>query len=238
MKNKFSWKEDIMITTWLIFEMAGTIAFAFSGAAVGLYKRMDIFGITVLSVMTAVGGGMIRDVLCGITPPSVLRSPEGLIVSIVTALVVGFGYPLFRIPKRGKWVITILYHLSDTIGLAAFTVTGALTAFYRYPGYNIVLPVMLGLITAVGGGIIRDMMARRMPVVLYMDVYAIASIAGGLLLCALRSHWARRSPPGFPLPSSCSSVFLPFITTGSSIIRTAVSAGSRGTELFLYKNFS
>ncbi len=56
MKNKFSWKEDIMITTWLIFEMAGTIAFAFSGAAVGLYKRMDIFGITVLSVMTAVGG--------------------------------------------------------------------------------------------------------------------------------------------------------------------------------------
>ena len=130
-----------MITTWLIFEMAGTIAFAFSGAAVGLYKRMDIFGITVLSVMTAVGGGMIRDVLCGITPPSVLRSPEGLIVSIVTALVVGFGYPLFRIPKRGKWVITILYHLSDTIGLAAFTVTGALTAFYRYPGYNIVLPI-------------------------------------------------------------------------------------------------
>lgn len=202
MKNKFSWKEDIMITTWLIFEMAGTIAFAFSGAAVGLYKRMDIFGIMVLSVMTAVGGGMIRDVLCGITPPSVLRSPEGLIVSIVTALVVGFGYPLFRIPKRGKWVITILYHLSDTIGLAAFTVTGALTAFYRYPGYNIVLPVMLGLITAVGGGIIRDMMARRMPVVLYMDVYAIASIAGGLLLCALRE------PLGTPLASWISFAFV------------------------------
>ena len=161
-----------MITTWLIFEMAGTIAFAFSGAAVGLYKRMDIFGIT------------------------------GLIVSIVTALVVGFGYPLFRIPKRGKWVITILYHLSDTIGLAAFTVTGALTAFYRYPGYNIVLPVMLGLITAVGGGIIRDMMARRMPVVLYMDVYAIASIAGGLLLCALRE------PLGTPLASWISFAFV------------------------------
>ena len=152
-----------MITTWLIFEMAGTIAFAFSGAAVGLYKRMDIFGITVLSVMTAVGGGMIRDVL---------------------------------------WVITILYHLSDTIGLAAFTVTGALTAFYRYPGYNIVLPVMLGLITAVGGGIIRDMMARRMPVVLYMDVYAIASIAGGLLLCALRE------PLGTPLASWISFAFV------------------------------
>lgn len=91
-----------MITTWLIFEMAGTIAFAFSGAAVGLYKRMDIFGITVLSRHDGGRRGMIRDVLCGITPPSVLRSPEGLIVSIVTALVVGFGYPLFRIPKRGN----------------------------------------------------------------------------------------------------------------------------------------
>lgn len=120
----------------------------------------------------------------------------------MTALVVGFGYPLFRIPKRGKWVITILYHLSDTIGLAAFTVTGALTAFYRYPGYDIVLPVMLGLITAVGGGIIRDMMARRMPVVLYMDVYAIASIAGGLLLCALRE------PLGTPLASWISFAFV------------------------------
>lgn len=180
-----------MSITWLIFEILGTVAFAFSGAVVGLYRRMDIFGITVLAVMTGVGGGMIRDVLCGITPPTALTHPDSLLVSIGTALVVSFLYPFFRIPKRGKILISFLYHISDTIGLAAFTVTGVLTAFYTWPAYHYVLPAMLGLITAVGGGIIRDMMARRMPVVLYMDVYAIASVAGGLLMCILHGRMSR-----------------------------------------------
>ncbi|WP_444219580.1 trimeric intracellular cation channel family protein [Dialister succinatiphilus] len=174
-----------MSVTWMIFEILGTIAFAFSGAIVGLYRRMDIFGITVLAVMTGVGGGMIRDVLCGIIPPSALTHPMSLLVSIGTALVVSLFYPFFRIPKKGRVIISFLYHLSDTIGLSAFTVTGVLTAFYAWPSYEYVLPTMLGLITAVGGGVIRDMMARRMPVVLYMDVYAIASVAGGLLMCIL-----------------------------------------------------
>ena len=168
-----------MTITWLIFETLGTIAFAFSGTVVGLSRRMDIFGITVLAVMTGVGGGMVRDVLCGITPPSVLRSPDGLFVS--------FLYPVYRVSKENERYITFMYNISDTVGLAAFTVTGALTAFYQYPdSYRFLLPTMLGLITAVGGGMLRDMMARRMPVVLYMDVYAIASIAGGLVLCCLR----------------------------------------------------
>ena len=176
-----------MTITWLIFETLGTIAFAFSGAVVGLSRRMDIFGITVLAVMTGVGGGMVRDVLCGITPPAVLRSPGGLFVSIITALIITFLYPVYRVSKENERYITFMYNISDTVGLAAFTVTGALTAFYQYPdSYRFLLPTMLGLITAVGGGMLRDMMARRMPVVLYMDVYAIASIAGGLVLCCLR----------------------------------------------------
>lgn len=176
-----------MTITWLIFETLGTIAFAFSGAVVGLSRRMDIFGITVLAVMTGVGGGMVRDVLCGITPPSVLRSPGGLFVSIITALIISFLYPVYRVSRENERYITFMYNISDTVGLAAFTVTGALTAFYQYPdSYRFLLPTMLGLITAVGGGMLRDMMARRMPVVLYMDVYAIASIAGGLILCCLR----------------------------------------------------
>lgn len=176
-----------MTITWLIFETLGTIAFAFSGAVVGLSRRMDIFGITVLAVMTGVGGGMVRDVLCGITPPSVLRSSNGLFVSIITALIISFLYPVYRVSKENERYITFMYNISDTVGLAAFTVTGALTAFYQYPdSYRFLLPTMLGLITAVGGGMLRDMMARRMPVVLYMDVYAIASIAGGLVLCCLR----------------------------------------------------
>lgn len=108
-----------MSVTWMIFEILGTIAFAFSGAIVGLYRRMDIFGITVLAVMTGVGGGMIRDVLCGIIPPSALTHPMSLLVSIGTALAVSLFYPFFRIPKKGRVIISFLYHLSDTIGLSA-----------------------------------------------------------------------------------------------------------------------
>ena len=175
-----------MSTTWMIFEILGTIAFAFSGTVVGLARRMDIFGITVLAVMTGVGGGMIRDVLCGITPPSAIVHPMSLLLCIATALVISFAFPIWHIPKAGKLLVAVFYHISDTLGLAAFTVTGALTAFYAFPQYHYILPTMLGVITAVGGGIIRDMMARRMPVVLYMDVYAIASVIGGLLLCILR----------------------------------------------------
>lgn len=178
-----------MTLTWFIFEILGTIAFAFSGAVVGLSRRMDIFGISVLAVMTGVGGGMIRDVLCGITPPLALQNPIGLLVSIGTALVVSLLYPFWKLTANNRRFIVFTYNISDTIGLAAFTVTGALTAFYQFPdSYHYLLPTMLGMITAVGGGMIRDMMARRMPVVLYMDVYAVASAVGGLALCVLRQQ--------------------------------------------------
>jgi len=177
-----------MSITWMIYEILGTVAFAFSGAVVGLSRRMDIFGITVLAVMTGVGGGMVRDVLCGITPPMALQSPSGLLVSIGTALLISALYPFWRVTKSSRRFIVFMYNISDTVGLASFTVTGALTAFYKFPdSYHYLLPTMLGLITAVGGGMLRDMMARRMPVVLYMDVYAVASVAGGLALCFLRN---------------------------------------------------
>lgn len=180
--------EETGMQTWFLFELAGTLAFAFSGTMVGISRRMDIFGITVLALMTAVGGGMMRDVVCGITPPSVLRNSIYIFVSIACAFIVSFVYPMFHVRQRSRKAILLLYNVSDTIGLAAFTVTGALTGFAKYPDYHFLLPVMLGLITAVGGGMIRDMMARRMPVVLYMDVYAVASVAGGFVLCVLRLY--------------------------------------------------
>lgn len=189
-----------MSFTWFLFEMAGTVAFAFSGVLVGIYKRMDVFGITVLSVMTAVGGGMIRDVLCGITPPSVLRSPLGLFVAVITALLMSWLYSRISLTKTERRAIAYIYNASDTVGLAAFTVTGALTAIYTFPYGHMILPVMMGLITAVGGGMIRDLLARRMPSVLYMDVYAIASLAGALVLCITREF--------IPLPFASWAAFL------------------------------
>ncbi len=177
-----------MSITWLIFETMGTIAFAFSGALTGLSRRMDVFGVTVLAVMTGIGGGMVRDVLAGLTPPSALKSPTGLLLSIATALAVSILYEFVPISRRSKKWITLLYAVSDTCGLAAFTVTGALTSLYAHPEEAYVMPVMLGLITAIGGGIIRDMMAQRVPLVLRTDVYALASIAGGIAVCAAWQH--------------------------------------------------
>lgn len=172
-----------MELTWTLFEWLGTIAFAFSGTMVGIVHRMDIFGVVILAIATAVGGGMTRDVLAGITPPTILKSPSGLIMAIVTAIVVSLAYRRVRLPKSRQRLITLFYQLSDTIGLAAFTVTGALMGLILFPDDHVVLPVALGLITAVGGGMIRDIMAQQIPAVLRTDIYAVASIAGAIALC-------------------------------------------------------
>ena len=174
-----------MSLTWAVFEILGTVAFAFSGAAVGLTRGMDVFGIALLSVVTAVGGGILRDVLAGIFPPFALRGPDGIIFALMTAAAVCIGFRHFHIPRRGRKLVFFAYRVSDTAGLAAFTVTGAMTAIDSYPGYRYVLPVLLGLITAVGGGILRDVLAQKVPVVLYEDVYAMASVVGGIVICVL-----------------------------------------------------
>lgn len=175
-----------MSLTWAIFDILGTIAFAVSGATVGLAKKMDIFGIAVLSVATAVGGGIIRDVLAGIVPPFSLRSPMGIVLSLITATIVSVGGRKYFRLVSGKKIMRFIYSISDSLGLAAFAVTGALTAIESYPGYKYILPVMLALITAVGGGILRDLLAQRVPVVLYADIYAVAAVLGGVVICVLR----------------------------------------------------
>lgn len=174
-----------MSLTWAVFEILGTVAFAFSGAAVGLTRGMDVFGIALLSVVTAVGGGILRDVLAGIFPPFALCGPDGIIFALMTAAAVCIGFRHFHIPRRGRKLVLFAYRVSDTAGLAAFTVTGVMTAIDSYPGYRYVLPVLLGLITAVGGGILRDVLAQKVPVVLYEDVYAMASVFGGIVICVL-----------------------------------------------------
>ena len=174
-----------MSLTWTVFEILGTVAFAFSGATVGLARGMDVFGIALLSVVTAVGGGILRDVLAGIFPPFALRGPDGIVLALVTAAAVCIGFRHFHIPRRGRKLVLFAYRVSDTAGLAAFTVTGVITAIHSYPGYRYVLPILLGLITAVGGGILRDVLARKVPVVLYEDVYAMASVLGGIVICVL-----------------------------------------------------
>lgn len=173
----------------MLFDWAGTLAFAVSGAMVGLSRRMDIFGVTVLALLTAVGGGMVRDVLAGITPPVALTEPTDLLLSVATAVLISCGYAVFPIDRRHHHAMTLLYEMSDTIGLASFTVTGTLRGLTLGAGDPYVFPMMLGVITAVGGGMLRDLMAQRVPVVLRMDVYAVASLAGAWLMCWSWPRW-------------------------------------------------
>lgn len=170
----------IMDIIWYMFDMIGTIAFAVSGALVGVARKMDIFGMAVLALATAIGGGIVRDVLLGYFPPNSLRNvvyvTVVLAVTVIVFLIYNSRYRKHAMGPRSR----ASYLLADALGLASFTVTGASAGFKLYPELPIFI-VLLGTITAVGGGIIRDMLAQRIPSVLKEDVYALPSIMGGIV---------------------------------------------------------
>ena len=136
--------------TWVVFDILGTVAFAISGAMVGITKRMDIFGIAVLAILTAVGGGITRDLIVGINPPSTFRNPTDFILAIAFAFIVSVIYGFDWLRERKRKYLKILFDISDTLGLAAFTVTGTVIGLNQAAG-NYVLAVVLGTLTAVGG---------------------------------------------------------------------------------------
>lgn len=164
---------------WVFFEIVGTIAFAISGALVGIHRKMDIFGIFVLALVTAIGGGIVRDLLVGRIPPNSLQTWLYVLLTIGSVLFLfylyraGWGY-FFR--AQG---VQHIYLTADALGLASFTVTGASVGMTTNPG-NLLIAILLGLVTAVGGGIIRDMLAQRTPSVLREEVYALPAILGSI----------------------------------------------------------
>lgn len=172
---------------WLAFDYLGTIAFALSGALVGMQRRMDIFGISMLALATAVGGGMVRDTLVGNVPPAALKNPVYIVISLMTTMLVftvSRNRHTSKTRRKKLWIR--FYHLADTFGLASFTVTGAMVGLAADPRSLFLLPMALGMITACGGGILRDICASRIPVVFRADVYASASLAGAFVFCVLR----------------------------------------------------
>ncbi len=162
-------------------ELMGTVAFAASGAMTGINCKMDIFGVCVLGVITAVGGGMTRDVFLG-NVPGALTKPVYVIAALVTAIVV-FALVYF---KRNllQGTVGVLYDrimlIMDSIGLGIFTVMGVMTGIGQ--GYldNTFLLTVLGTLTGVGGGLVRDVMAGQPPYIFVKHVYACASVAGAV----------------------------------------------------------
>ena len=168
---------DIQSLIVFCMEVAGTIAFAASGAMVGIHRGMDIFGICVLGVVASVGGGMTRDIILG-NVPGALIDPIYVVVALFTTLTVFY---FKRTLPRGR--LGIFYEramlVMDSIGLGIFTVVGVTTGI-RY-GYldNTFLLTFLGTLTGVGG-LLRDMMAGVPPYIFVKHIYACASVAGAI----------------------------------------------------------
>lgn len=170
-------------TISFLLEIIGTVAFSVSGAMLGLQKKMDILGITILGLTTAVGGGVIRDLILGIHPPKTFQDPVYAAVAIITALVVCTPWVL-RFFARRQHLYDLLMLVMDSIGLGIFTVVGISTAYSRSDSYSLFLLIFVGAMTGVGGGVLRDTMASEPPYIFVKHFYASASILGALL-CAL-----------------------------------------------------
>ena len=171
----------------MALELIGTIAFAISGAVIAVRKGMDVFGVTILGLTTAVGGGVIRDLVLGNTPPVTFREPVYALTAIGVSLIV-FLRPVRHFLTGNHRHETMLLQFSDSLGLALFTVSGVQVAYLLGHAESLFLLTFVGVITGVGGGVLRDMMAGKTPYIFVKHVYASAALAGALLCSAL---WSR-----------------------------------------------
>jgi uncharacterized membrane protein YeiH len=159
-------------------DIAGTLVFAVEGAMAAVNGNLDFIGIVVLAFCTALGGGLIRDILLGALPPAALRDWRYPTIPIVAALLVFFLHRYVRaIPVQTIQVL-------DAAGLALFAVAGTIKA--RLHKMNALVAVMLGTITAVGGGTMRDVLLNQVPNVLRIEIYATAALVGSACMIAAR----------------------------------------------------
>ena len=170
------------ISLFFLIEAIGTIAFASSGAMTAIRKRLDLLGIIILGETTAVGGGMLRDILLVRVPPSLFINPVYVIMAFVTVLILFFIIRFNQQIMTGPYIVAYekIMNIFDAVGLAAFTVTGIDTAAMAGYGEYHFLSIFLGVLTGVGGGVLRDIMAGQTPYILKKHVYACASLAGAI----------------------------------------------------------
>ncbi len=161
-----------------VLEIIGTVSFAISGVFLAIKKKFDLFGILILGIITAVGGGVIRDLTLGITPPMMFKNPIFCLTAALVSLIICI--PIVRKFLHQKRVNMITTVVMDSIGLAVFTVNGIIYSAELYPESTFLL-VFTGVITGVGGGVLRDVLAGRLPYIFTKHIYASASLAGALL---------------------------------------------------------
>lgn len=161
------------MTVLTIFDMLGVFVFALSGAMVASRSEMDIFGHIVLAMLPAIGGGTLRDLILDV-PVFWLAAPWYIWVPVAAAVLV-FLYP----PKVGRRLTVLEW--ADALGMALFCVMGASKTF-TLTG-NITVSVMMGVVTAAAGGMLRDVVRNEVPLILQKEIYATAALLGGLIYC-------------------------------------------------------
>jgi|MucameStandDraft_1065616.scaffolds.fasta_scaffold09176_4 uncharacterized membrane protein YeiH len=169
-----------------IIEVIGIIAFTISGVMVAFKKRLDLLGVVTLGTLTAVGGGALRDILLGILPPSMFKNGIYVLLAFLTAIISFYiGILTIKKIKRKREEFYNLITFFDAVGLGVFTVVGSNTAIINGFGDNAFLTIFVGVITGVGGGVIRDVIANTTPFIMYKDLYASSAIIGAALYYAL-----------------------------------------------------
>ena len=157
----------------LVLNLIGTFAFGLSGGILAVKKRMDLFGVLVLSESTGLGGGIVRDLILGHTPPATLTDWRYLGTAGLAGVLVFVWYN--RIANHGTFIATF-----DAIGLSVFTVTGTVIALNA--GLGPTPAALLGMLTGVGGGVLRDIMAAEVPLIFRSEIYAVASLLGAIII--------------------------------------------------------
>jgi uncharacterized membrane protein YeiH len=197
-------------TLLLALDLAGTAVFAVSGAATGVRHRLDVFGVCVLALVAGNAGGVIRDVLIGALPVSAVSRWEYMTVSLIAGLITFRWHP-------GIQRLRVPILLFDAAGLGLFAVAGTqkALAFELHP----LMAALLGMLTGIGGGMVRDVLVSEIPTVLRSDLYAMAALAGAAVVVA--GHWLQVPPPVTTLGGAvfCFAIRLAAIRRGWSLPR-------------------
>ena len=173
---------DVREIIIMVLEVAGTISFAISGAMTAMEKKVDLFGVLFLGIVTALGGGIIRDITIGKVPPTAFEDGKYMTLAAFTALVVFFIARFASEHYKNKIeILNAVNNIFDAAGLGIFTIIGIKTAIATGYGNNPFFVLFLGMVTGIGGGIIRDILIQEIPFVLRKRIYALASLFGGLI---------------------------------------------------------
>lgn len=204
-------------TLLVVLDLVGIFVFAITGALVAVRKELDVFAVLMLALITGLGGGFLRDVLIGATPPAALADWRYLLVPAVAGLVTFFFHPSLNRKER---VINVL----DAAGLSLFCVTGALKAVEF--GLGPVPAALMGMLTGIGGGVLRDMLTGRVPLVFRGELYATPALVAALVAVVGHQLGLRTAVVAVPAAALCFTWRVTAMRRGWNAPRATVSSST------------